>query len=610
MQNLSRVIANTLLTVLFLGGGLKAQQNQLFNVIANPQQLNLNASQQALIQQVATDVGTLDYKIVAFSDLASHMNGTYLSFNVPTYETQVFSAYAKYVEVHPDGGYTWAGQIQTLGKGDFVITVKPGAAPSGFIRFTDRYYSIYGLSEYYAILVKHNLSSYDADGDDTFGEAPPPPPACNDTAFVDILILETPAARAALDLLPSTYLTNAFANINHILIQSGVQNSFVRVQRHTTTFTPTVDCNGKAILDDDFGNNNPFLINLRNIYKADGIILLTTCLDQAGWAVPGLNIQRPYAVVNLAYAMGPRFSLAHEFGHLLSAKHNRVNNGGDEPNDDPSIRHGWRFIDADGMQQWTIMAAYPDPGRILHFSNPDISYNGVATGTPTDNNAFATTVGMCSMGQNEPLMPPLFTVLIQGTTTLCVPNIPNKFKAFVTGPSPGIGMGPFNYEWRWSKNLITPSNPGILVGGNSPELSPPGPFTCDSKYYLQVKVSNPIWGVVRQNIKIIDPGLCTICPDFISTDVADLNTPPISLSIVPNPAKDWVTFNYQISPSESAFLEIIRADGLLLQVADLTPSEHGLGEQSIDLQYFSSGLYAVRIVQASSSLTHLFSIIK
>ena len=461
-----------------------------------------------------------------------------------------------------------------------MLTIKAGAAPSGFIRFADRYYSIYGLSENYAILVKHDLTAYDDDDDDIVGEVPSPPSTpCNDTSFVDILILETPAARAQLNLMPASFLTNAFATINFALFQSDVSLRYVRFQRHYSTFTPTGgSCIGIDILTNDFPNNSSSLDNLRSTYKVDGIILLTTCLDQAGWSVPGLNIQRPYAVVDLAHVMGPRFSLAHEFGHLFSALHNKVSNGGDVPNNDPTIKHGWRFFDADSIEQWTIMAAFPDPGRILHYSNPDVSFNGVPTGTATDNNALsAATVGMCFMAQNEPQMPPVLTVQILGNTTLCDTSNPSRLSAFVTGPSPGVGMGPFNYEWRWSKQMITATNPGTVVGTNSPLLWPAAALTCEGKYYLQLKVTNPIWGIERKNIRVIDPGLCTLCPDFVSTAVVELNNPEISLSVVPNPARDLVTLDYKILGSEAAFLEIFRTDGHVLKTAKWIAAADGYG---------------------------------
>jgi hypothetical protein len=390
-------------------GGANAQVTQLFNVVTNPEQLNLSNSQQALIQQVASNEGTFDYKIVTFSNPLSVLNGTLLSFTVPTFESQTFTAEAQYVEIHPDGGYTWTGQIQTVGKGDIMFTITPGEPPTGFIRLTGRYYSITGLSEQLAILTKQDLSSYIAD-DEIFSEPPPsspPPNICEDPAFVDILVLETPEARAQLNLLPASYLTNAFANINFSLNQSGVTNKYVRFQRHFAPFTPIGGCNVFQISIQDFVpiNLNPTLKNLRDTYKADAIIILSHCLTPgyAGVSVQGPNPNKPYGLILLDYLMGPRFTLSHEFGHMFGAKHNRLGNDeGDEPTDG-TIKHGHYFQDGDGQEQWTIMAKEPGTTpRILHYSNPEVSYNGVPTGTPIDNNAIAAEGGLCQMSAPPP----------------------------------------------------------------------------------------------------------------------------------------------------------------------------------------------------------------
>lgn len=542
------------------------------------------------------------------------MDETVLTFTVPTYETQVFTADVKYVDMHPDGGYTWAGEIQSIGKGDIVLTVIPGEAPSGFIRLTGKYYSISGLSESLALLVKHNLSSYNKGCYETLGETPFPPPTegCNPAAFVDILILETPDARTELNLFPPSYLTNAFANINFILFQSSVPNSYVRFQRHYATYNPIGGCDPFLIQTNDFTSTNQTLINLRNQYKADAVIILTTCLDGAGgFSIQGLNPSKPYGIVDMDYVMGPRFSLAHEFGHMFGARHNRLGNDeGDEPTNG-TIYHGLYFIDSDQQEQWTIMAKEPGlTPRILHYSNPGVLYNNVATGSPIDNNSLAAIGGTCSMSENISQPPPELSVLILGKKTLCTekPEFPQTFTAFVNGPSPGPGMGPFNYEWRWSKNMFTATNPEIVVGGNNPNLILNAPNTCEGKYYLKVTVTNPLFSIVRERVDIIDPALCTTCPD-LRDNLNEVSKDSISLSVIPNPVIDFATIKYQCPPLEQTIVEIIRTDGQIILSRSILPSGN-LEEIEINLQSFPSGLYTVRIIQSSNIESHLFSIAK
>jgi hypothetical protein len=145
---------------------------------------------------------------------------------------------------------------------------------------------------------------------------------------------------------------------------------------------------------------------------------------------------------------------------MVSAKHNRFSNGGDEPNNSADFRHAWKFTDSDGYVQRTLLAKLLDQNtRLLNYSNPEITYNGAPTGTLTDRNYLGISNGMCLMADNNPNIPPLLTVMIQGNTTLCLtdPEFPHVFNAHINGPAPGPGGGPFTYEWRWSNNMFSPT---------------------------------------------------------------------------------------------------------------------------------------------------------
>eukprot|EP00903_Cladosiphon_okamuranus_P015479 g14291.t1 len=81
------------------------------------------------------------------------------------------------------------------------------------------------------------------------------------------------------------------------------------------------------------------------------------------------------------------FTHSHEMGHNLGCDHDRDNSSGGVNTD---YGHGWRYCEGD-VQYRTIMS-YADGGcegvpSINYFSNPDIDYLGIPTGTPTDDNA-------------------------------------------------------------------------------------------------------------------------------------------------------------------------------------------------------------------------------
>jgi hypothetical protein len=161
--------------------------------------------------------------------------------------------------------------------------------------------------------------------------------------------------------------------------------------------------------------------------------------------------------------------------------------------------------------------------------------------------------------------------MLQGNTTLCLtdPEFPHIFNAHINGPSPGPGSGPFIYEWRWSNNMFSPTNLGTLIGSNNPQLTLTATPTCQSKFFLKVKVTNTLYNLVREAVVLVDPRHCNSCPDFRSDESIQYHEGKISLSINPNPARDFMKLNYQISPTEKAILEIIRIDGQIIQTRSL-----------------------------------------
>ena len=86
-----------------------------------------------------------------------------------------------------------------------------------------------------------------------------------------------------------------------------------------------------------------------------------------------------YAVVSDVSALS-NFTLAHELGHNMASAHGR-----DESGNDPAAQvdeaRGYKFS-ANGTDYRTIMSIDSNFSRIPHFSNPNVFFEGVATGLP------------------------------------------------------------------------------------------------------------------------------------------------------------------------------------------------------------------------------------
>ncbi|MCY7330922.1 MAG: zinc-dependent metalloprotease, partial [Saprospiraceae bacterium] len=129
----------------------------------------------------------------------------------------------------------------------------------------------------------------------------------------------------------------------------------------------------------------------RNAVRADMVVLITATDYPCGSGAATAELGDPpffgdpsFAFSEIRWLFRPRWSMLHEVGHLMGAGHDRPDDN------DSDCAHGWTV--GGNRFQRTLMARWvgtqnPTDTRILHYSNPDIVYNGDVTGTDEDNNA-------------------------------------------------------------------------------------------------------------------------------------------------------------------------------------------------------------------------------
>lgn len=223
-----------------------------------------------------------------------------------------------------------------------------------------------------------------------------PAPASHDhsppgtrAGIVDVLAVYTPAARAYFggDAAARTAIRLWFLDLEQYLSRSEIGTSIRLVHTAATSFQETGVSSDDLFTIRELGEN-PFsdIGRLREENVADLVALIVADSDVCGLAyLPDVN---PNGVTSefgysLTVTSCGSLTLAHELGHNFGCCHDRANAGGGCYD---GRSYGYRFSGAGGGYYRTIMAYEPGT-RIGYFSNPNVTFDNVATGTATEYNA-------------------------------------------------------------------------------------------------------------------------------------------------------------------------------------------------------------------------------
>ena len=310
------------------------------------------------------------------------------------------------LEITRSGGTVWKGRLLDVA-GEATFAIQDGVM-SGTVFAGDKVFEVL-----YAGSGEHEVRELDPaefPTDDPHADLTPvepdPQAAAIDAAVaadmasdaasqIDVMVIWTPAARTAAGGVSAiqSLVDLAIANTNTAYANSAVTQRLRLVYSGELSYTeaaPSTDLSRMALTADGYLDS---VHTLRSTYGADVVTLLGEGYVSSGACGVGYlmtNVSTGFAsnafnVVDRTCAAG-NLTYAHELGHNMGLQHDPGS-----ASSNPAYSYAYGYQQPSGLFR-TVMA-YPCPSgscpRLTYFANPSVSYNGMATGTATQNTALA-----------------------------------------------------------------------------------------------------------------------------------------------------------------------------------------------------------------------------
>lgn len=230
----------------------------------------------------------------------------------------------------------------------------------------------------------------------------------HETSVIDVMIVYTPNAENWANANSSgiaNIVNSAMATANLIAVNSELDIEFRLVHSRRIEYTES----GNSALDlerltaapgfNPFGSESAGYMDevhsLRDQYGADLVALFTETDDTGGlaWIINRISGVEQYAFSITRVQQASGRTHAHEMGHNFGNLHSRNQNV--NPAEDGTglfdYSTGWRWTGNDGFEYASVMTYLEGASQALLFSNPDVLYEGVPSGSyegefaPADN---------------------------------------------------------------------------------------------------------------------------------------------------------------------------------------------------------------------------------
>ncbi|GAA5071780.1 hypothetical protein GCM10025759_11260 [Lysobacter panacisoli] len=316
---------------------------------------------------------------------------------------QRVNAVLEQARTETDGSVVWTGHVRETAKArpatvrevrhdenNSVILVRRGQGVTGNVRVNGQLYRIRPLPDGSHAVIEVNEAAMPPDHPTAFGDLPQIQMAQASAGRVGALAIDPgPTATIRVLVVATNNAVSAYGGDMQALVQlavaesnQGYVNSNVGINMELAGYTTVAysDVGMSTDLSRFRGTSDGYMDTihaLRDSNAADVAVLVGNDSSACGLASGiGSTATTAFATAYWDCITG-YYSFAHEIGHLQSARHDPAT----DPTNSPYVYgHGYRAPN----NAWRTIMAYtcsPSCPRLNYWSNPDVTYNGVAMGT-------------------------------------------------------------------------------------------------------------------------------------------------------------------------------------------------------------------------------------
>lgn len=588
-----------------------------------------------------------EVKIVSTLDVRSAQSDGFLDFQLPG-GMDVLQAEATLITDDSTNGFIWSGKL--INAPGYVAFIHRQGKTAGFIQVGKDFYEISPIDDDYQFLIKRNKDytpSQDCAVPSSSQEPPPPGPDDCDyfpayntcPTLITVLLILTPEAKDSVENMYGS--VDLFAllgqvSVNSAFWNSDIPNKEIRVKWVVKSGFQFADPNS---LFDDLQALPAFSEPERSNHNADLVAFIPHVTYDVGGGIGNLpdapDPNEAFSIVLPEWYLGI-FAFAHELGHNFGCRHNWPIDLGDDPT--KVCSHAKRYLPPlvvpGGINvfedSWRTLVGKPVPSNayfefdndgvvslinipldypILHYSNPNISFDGEPTGRAVgkvaDNANNIRNVG-CDVGAYDDAN----ELRVNINASPC--SDPISLTATITSPDPGVpGLPPYTVSWFWNTSGIFDINTPFQFLGTGATLNLSDHPACPFFWVKCIVVSAD--NVVISRIQKVEVNSC-VC--FMNErpgrnrgeDLAESS--PYRPIIFPNPVSQGVLF-IRKEATVNAPLSY-RITDIWGKTASIGKTQHvGETQFGLPVESLADGLYFISLQMPNGSQkTHKFLIAK